>query len=397
MLRTRGSGAVILGILLLAGCGSSDSPGDFSAEHGYRVEIVAEPFDRAWGMAFLPAESGDRALVTERTGRLSVVDLGTGNIESVGGEAPAVAVVGQGGLLDVALHPDFGTGREWVYLTYAASNGQNEYATYVGRGRLVVGNEGYALDGFEVLHVAAPFSGNTGHFGSRIVFDNHWRLYVTSGDRRNRDSAQDLQSHWGKILRLGADGTIPPDNPFVGDPDALDAIYTYGHRNPQGMTLHPETGVIWENEHGERDGDEINIINQPGGNYGWPIATYSREYGSGEPIGELPSKNPDTVPPVYYWDGTEYDDGQEGFPPSGMAFYYGDAFPGWTGNLFMGNLAHRYLGRFEMQGDVVGREHRMLADRGWRIRDVRVHPRSGHVYVLVDDAGAPLVRIVPES
>ena len=320
-------------VLLLTGClgssGTSDSPPDETMGPDYAVELVVEALENPWSLVFLPGE-GYRALVTERPGRLNLVDLDSGVLSRLSG-VPAVAAVGQGGLLDVALHPDYGLGQEWIYLSYSASNPANpaEYATHVGRGRL--DEQTRTLSEFEVLHVATPYSSNTGHFGSRLLFDSNWRLYVTSGDRRDRDSAQDLASHWGKILRLERDGAIPADNPFVGQSGALDAIYTYGHRNPQGLTVEPGTGRVWQNEHGERNGDEINIIDQPGGNYGWPVATCATEYGSGEPIGELPSERPDTVPPVFCWDGTEYDDGQEGFPPSGMVFYQGNAFPAVAG------------------------------------------------------------------
>jgi aldose sugar dehydrogenase len=386
--------------ILLAGClgssGSTDSPPESDPAVGpdYSVEVVVAGLQNPWGMSFLPG-ADDMALVTERLGRLNLVDLKTGAVSEVTG-LPAIAAVGQGGLLDVALYPDYGLGREWVYLTYSASHPDNtgQYVTHVGRGRL--NGQTLTQEDFELLYVGTPYSSGTRHFGSRMAFDDQWRLYVTMGDRGDRHAAQDLSSHWGKILRLERDGTVPADNPFVGEPDAEPAIYTYGHRNPQGLAVEPATGRLWENEHGEQNGDEINIIDQPGGNYGWPIATYANEYGSGgEPIGILPSESADTVHPVHYWDGTEYDDGQDGFPPSGMAFYTNDAFPQWQGNLFMGNLAHRYLGRFTVQGNEVIHEERMLRDRNWRVRDVRVHPQRGHIYLLVDAADAPLVRIRP--
>jgi aldose sugar dehydrogenase len=385
-------------LVLLSGClgssGSTDSPSPHDpAGPDYTVELVEAGLEHPWGMAFLPGD-GDRALVTERPGRLNMVDLESGAVSPVSG-LPSVAAVGQGGLLDVALYPDYAPGREWVYLTYAAANPENpgQYATHVGRGRF--NEQTLALVDFEVLHVGTPYASGGAHFGSRMAFDDHWRLYVTMGDRGDRNSAQDLNSHRGKILRLERDGTVPADNPFVHNPDALDAIYSYGHRNPQGLAVEPATGRIWENEHGQQNGDEINIIDQSGGNYGWPIVTYATEYGSGAPIGVVPSDNDGTVHPVYYWDGTEYDDGQEGFPPSGMAFYVGDAFPQWQGNVFMGNLAHRYLGRFTIQGRDVIHEERLLRDRNWRVRDVRVHPRNGFIYLLVDASSAPLVRIRP--
>lgn len=389
---------VFVGVPLVASCvwdaGPTAEAGDDAHEPvDHEVEIVTEGLDTPWGLAFLPDRDADLALVTERSGRLLLVDLTSGGTQSVSG-VPEVAAVGQGGLLDVALHPQFEEGEPWIYLTYSAANDDGSaYATHLGRGRL--DDSGDALRDFEVLHVAEPYGGNTGHFGSRLVFDTEGRLYMTTGDRRDADSAQDLQSHWGKTLRFEADGSIPDDNPFVDDDDALDALYTYGHRNSQGMALHPDTGAIWQNEHGQQDGDEINVIDQPGGNYGWPIATYGVQYGVGTRIGDLPHERSDTVDPVYYWDGTRYDHGQSGFPPSGMAIYAGDAFPEWQGDLLMGTLRHRYLARFEMDGREVVNEYRLLADRGWRIRDVREHPGTGEVYVLVDQSDAPLVRLRP--
>ncbi|SEP96870.1 hypothetical protein SAMN05421693_11276 [Ectothiorhodospira magna] len=398
---------VLTTTMLVSGCklSSNSSEKDRTEtetpdKNGIQMEIVATGLQHPWGMTFLP-NNDDHMLVTERPGRLLLVDRQTGETTLVTG-TPEVAAVGQGGLLDVAVYPDYGPGQEWIYLTWAGANQDGTgYATHVGRGRLV-DDDGPQLVGFEVLYVATPFAPGTGHFGSRLIFDANWHLYITVGDRRERDAAQDLQSHWGKTLRLERDGSIPVDNPFVDDPYALDAIYTYGHRNAQGMAIDPATGQIWQNEHGEQDGDEINIIDQAGGNYGWPIATCSREYQTGEPIGDLPQDNPNTVNPVFCWDGSEYDDGQKGFAPSGMAFFDGvhfdqwEIFPGWErGDLLMGNLAHRYLGRFSRHDRNIIHEERLLRDHNWRIRDVAVDPVQGHVYLLIDANDAPLVRLHP--
>ncbi len=374
-------------LFALAACfAESTDDGDELPEHGYEVETVSDGLYHPWSLAFLP--DGETALVTERSGELSRVDLDSGERTEIDG-VPEVAAVGQGGLLDVALHPDFDDGERWVYLTWAGiDDASGHYATHLGRG--IFDEAAEALEDLETLHVATPFVSNTGHFGSRIAFDESGYVYYTSGDRRNRDAAQDLESHHGKVMRLQADGGIPEDNPFVDDDDALDALYTYGHRNPQGLARHPESGRLWSHEHGERAGDEINIL-ESGGNFGWPIATHSREYSDGSPIGELPEDNPDTVNPIHYWD-------DQAFPPSGLAIYTGEAFPGWEGDLLMGGLATRlYLARFELDGESVGTEHRLLEDRSWRIRDVRVHPDSGHIYVLVDQSSAPLVRLVPNE
>ena len=354
----------------------------------FEVETVADGFAHPWGLAFLPDDPV--LLVTERPGELSLLDCADGTVRNVAG-VPEMYSVGQGGLLDVTLHPEFPDDR-WVYLTYSAANDEGESATHVGRGELDVA-EG-RLASFEQLHVAEPFVEGTGHFGSRVVFDEDGYLYVTTGDRQFKDFgpdhvSQDRSNELGVTLRLEPDGSIPEDNPFVDDPDARDAIYTYGHRNAQGMTVHPETGEIWQSEHGERDGDEINVI-QRGGNYGWPVTHYGCTYAGGEPIGEKPHERDDVVDPVYYW---ECNTG--GFPPAGATFYDGDAFPAWNGDLFVGNLAGQYLGRFLVNGTDVREVDPVLADRGWRVRDVAVAPDTGHLYVAVDDEDAPVVRLVP--
>lgn len=409
---------VMIAVLVFPACVNASDHGSSAAED---TEIVVEPvtegLQRPWSLAFLPADwvsrtgtggESDLALVTERTGRLNLVNLADGSREQISG-LPAIATPGRGGLLDVVLHPEFAGGEQnWVYITYV-TQGSGGYAMTLGRGRLDL--RGRALTEFEQLLVATPYdSGN--HYGGRMVFDDAGYLYVTSGDRQvphrlqERHPSQDLQSYHGKTLRLNADGSIPASNPFVGNPDALDAIYTYGHRNHQGMAIHPETGDIWQNEHGEGDGDEINVLrisdgSAAGSNYGWPIASYGRDYRSGAEVGVLPPENPDTVNPVHWWE--RGDDG--GFPPSGMAFYMGDAFPAWRGHMLMGNLADQYLARFEIDnfGVVDGRsqghehEYRLLEGRGWRIRDVRVHPDTGYIYVLVDANSAPLVRLRPQD
>ncbi len=355
----------------------------------YSAEPIVEDLEHPWGLDFLGGHDGEYAVVTERAGNLLLVNLADGSVAEITGEVPEVQAAGQGGLLDVAVHPEYAGSGDWIYLTYSgADDSGNESATHLGRGRL--DEAGPTLQEFEVLYVAEPFDSETGHFGSRIVFDEDGYLYMTTGDRRDRYTAQDLGSNWGKILRFHDDGSIPADNPFVDDEDALNAIYTYGHRNPQGLAVHPETGELWQNEHGEQDGDEINLIDEPGGNYGWPVATYDREYVGGAEIGDLPHERDDIVNPIYWWDGTRYDDGQSGFPPSGMTFHGGD--------LFMGNLPNEYLGRFYLEGstrddgvEVTG-ESRIVGEYG-RVRDVRSSDHSDYLYVLIDAAPAPLLRV----
>jgi len=378
--------ASALSLAPVAGCISDGGDGG-SAEVTYEAETVAEGLTDPWGIAFLGDDS--RVLVTERPGRLSLVDRGDGSVEAVEG-TPDVADAGQGGALDVAVHPDYPDER-WVYLTYSA-RGDGGTATHVGRGRLDAGAP--RLESFEVIGVAEPFVDSVNHYGSRAVFGDDGALYVTSGDRQFKDFgpehvAQDVTNELGCVLRLEPDGSVPDDNPFVGDTDARDAVYSYGHRNPQGLAVHPETGELWESEHGERDGDEINTI-EAGANYGWPVASESCRYGTDTPLGVSHDDREDVVAPVHVWDC-----GTGGFPPSGMTFYDGDAFPGWRGDLFVGNLAGQYLGRLAVDGTEVTEEEALLGGRGWRVRAVEGAPDDGYLYVAVDGDDAPLLRLVP--
>ena len=357
---------------------------------GCEVEELDAGLDHAWGIAFLP---DNRLLVTEREGRLNRIDRDTGSVETIDG-TPEVYDQGQGGLLDVTLHPDF-SNEPWVYLTYAATDEEGDSATHLGRGRL--DRNSTRLEEFEELFVAEPFIYSEQHFGSRIVFQKG-ELYMTTADRFLKDFgpdhvSQDTSNELGATLRVNPDGSIPDDNPFTDDSDTADAIYSYGHRNVQAMTVHPETGEIWQAEHGEEDGDEINIV-EKGGNHGWPVATYACKYGTEVPIGDLPHERDDTVDPIYYW---ECPDPDGGFPPSGATFYDGEAFPEWQGDLFVGNIFQEYLGRFSVDGRDVEELDPLLADYGQRIRDVAVAPDTGYLYVLLDEEDAPVVRIVPES
>ncbi|MFY4816231.1 PQQ-dependent sugar dehydrogenase [Haloarcula sp. AONF1] len=372
-----------------------DTPPDDGADVAYDVETVAEGFENPWGLAFLPGEGS--LLVTERPGRLSLVDPADGSVEPVAG-APEVFAEGQGGLLDVAVHPDHPDDLR-VYLTYSAANDAGEAATHVGSGRLSLDADGApVLDGFAPIRVAQPFRDTDLHFGSRATFGPEGSLFVTVGDRRDTDFgpdhvSQDRSNELGSTLRLTPDGDAHPDNPFVDDSDAADALYSYGHRNPQAMTVRPETGRIWQCEHGEEDGDEINVVER-GGNYGWPIASEACRYGTDDPVAPGHDERDDVIAPVHYWPC-----GSGGFPPSGAVFYDGDAFTEWEGDLFAGTLAARYLGRFTVDGEgqdaTVTERAPLLDDREWRMRAVAVEPATGHLYVAVDDGDAPVARIVP--
>lgn len=361
-----------------------------------RVDVTAttvvDALEQAWGMALLNEEA---VLVTERPGRLLRVDLASGATTPIAG-LPRVHAQGQGGLLDVALHPEFDDNR-WVYLTYSAAT-DGGTATHLGRGRLNA--EATQLDDFEVLLVAGPGMRSNAHYGSRIAFDGEGHVFITTGDRNRKDFgpehvSQNLGVRHGKVLRVRDDGTIPEDNPFVGRDDADDAIWSYGHRNPQGLGFHPETGALWSNEHGENNGDEINVIER-GANFGWPIATWGVSYRTGERFAPTPPEVADTVDPVFWW--TE--DDAEGFPPSGLAFYSGEAFADWQGHLLMGNLAHRFLGVFAVEHDDEGRPTvtpvARVLDGRHRLRDVLVHP-DGSLLVITAENRGPMLRLTPRE
>ena len=344
-----------------------------SERHTFRVATVAEGLEHPWSLAFLPDGA---LLVTERPGRLRIVRDGGLDPRPIGG-VPQVVARGQGGLLEVAVHPEFSENR-LVYLSYAG-RGERGVGTEVARGRLEDG----ALRDLETILVARPPVGGGKHFGSRLVFGGDGFLYVTAGDHGSPDRAQDLGNLAGTVMRIADDGAVPPDNPFVGRADARPEIYSYGHRSPQGLALHPETGRLWQSEHGPKGGDEVNLI-APGANYGWPVITYGRSY-AGFKIGEGTAK-PGMAQPQRYW--------VPSISPSGMAFYTGEAFPAWRGNLFSGALSGRVLVRLELAGDEVVHEERLLRDLRLRIRDVRQGP-DGLLYLLTDESDGALLRLEP--
>jgi glucose/arabinose dehydrogenase len=342
--------------------------------HVVRVVVLTEGLEHPWSLAFLP---DGRWLVTERPGRLRVVRDGRVDPRPVEG-LPAIAAQGQGGLLDVTLHPRYAeTG--WVYLSYAA-RGEGGIGTEVLRGRLRENR----LDDVEVIFRMQPKSGAGRHFGCRLVFDRTGYLYVTLGDRGEQDRAQDLTDHRGTIVRLHDDGRVPVDNPFRDRPGARPEIFTYGNRNVQGAALHPATGVLWAHEHGPQGGDEVNVI-RAGTNYGWPVITYGRNYGTGTRIGEGTHKG-GMAQPVHVW--------VPSIAPSGMAFYQGSRFPGWRGSLFVGALVSRLLVRLELDGERVAREERLLQDVLGRIRDVRAGP-DGFLYLVTDESPGVVARLEP--
>jgi aldose sugar dehydrogenase len=341
------------------------------------VETVARNLQNPWGLAFLP---DNRMLVTERPGRLRIVDAEGKLSEPIKG-LPNISVRGQGGLLDVALDPNFAQNR-LVYLSFAEDRGEGRNGTSVARARL--SQNGAALEGTQVIFRQDPSYAGTYHFGSRLVFGRDGNLFVTLGERNDlRDQAQSLGNHLGKIVHITPEGKAAPDNPFLNREDARAEIWSLGHRNIQSAALHPTTGELWTVEHGARGGDEVNIP-QKGKNYGWPVISYGVHY-SGQKIGEG-TRKPGLEQPIYYWDPS--------IAPSGMAFYTGDKFPAWRGSILVGALVGKLVSRLEINGNRVTGEERMLQNLGERIRDVRQGP-DGLIYLLTDSRQGRILRMRP--
>ncbi len=347
--------------------------------HAADLSRVAGPLEHPWAVAVLPDGA---MLVTERPGRLRLIVDGALLDEPVAG-VPDVRAGGQGGLLDVVLDPDF-AGNNLVYLAYSEA-GDGGAGTAVARGRLVRSADGARLEDVEVIFRQAPKVGGSSHFGARLVFAPDGKLFIGLGDRQQRERAQDLSVTIGKLVRINADGSIPDDNPFIGQDGARPEIWSYGHRNIQAAALDPATSDIVTIEHGARGGDEVNRPAR-GKNYGWPVITHGVDY-SGEPIG-IGRSAPGMEQPVYQWTPS--------IAPSGMAFYSGTAFPEWNGDLFVGALRGQMLVRLDIEnGKVVG-EERLLENQIGRIRDVRQGP-DGSVLLLTDAGNGALWRLAPAA
>ncbi|UVM47807.1 PQQ-dependent sugar dehydrogenase [Pseudomonas sp. B21-015] len=342
------------------------------------VTPIVEGLEHPWALAFLPDRQG--MLVTERPGNLRVVGA-DGKLSAPLSGVPQVWAKGQGGLLDVVLSPDFKQDR-MVYLSYAEGGGEGDKAgTAVGRGRL--SEDLTAIKDFNVIFRQAPKLSVGNHFGSRLVFDRDGYLFITLGENNDRPTAQDLDKLQGKVVRLYPDGKVPKDNPFVGQKGVRPEIWSYGHRNPQGAALNPWSGTLWENEHGPRGGDEINIIER-GKNYGWPIATHGINY-SGLPIPEAKGETYEgTVGPHHVWAKSP--------GLSGMAFYDSNRFKAWQHNVFIGALVNQELIRLQFDGDKIVHEERLLGELNKRIRDVRQGP-DGYLYVLTDEDDGGLYKV----
>ncbi|MFK2913336.1 PQQ-dependent sugar dehydrogenase [Pseudomonas sp. 3HC3] len=350
----------------------------FPSEEGTLiVSTLADGLRNPWALAFLPG--GKDMLVTERAGNLRLVNAEGKVGPSISG-VPKVWAEGQGGLLDVALSPEFGKDRT-VYLSYAEEGSDGKAGTAVGRGQL--SEDRARLENFTVIFRQQPKLSVGNHFGSRLVFDRDGYLFIALGENNQRPTAQDLDKLQGKVVRILPDGEVPKDNPFVGKGNVRPEIWSYGHRNQQGAALNPWTGQLWTHEHGPRGGDEINIP-KPGKNYGWPMATHGINY-SLLPIPEAKGKHVDgMIDPHHVWEKSP--------GISGMAFYDSPTFKAWDHNLFIGALATQELIRLQLDGDKVVHEERLLGDLNARIRDVRVGP-DGYLYVLTDDKDGALLKI----
>jgi len=373
LLATLCAGALISTAALAA------APKELQSEQGtLEVTTITQGLEHPWALAFLPDRQG--MLVTERPGNLRLIGADGKRSEPISG-VPKVWAKGQGGLLDVVLSPTFKQDR-LVYLSYAEGGGAGDKAgTAVGRGRL--SDDLKTISDFKVIFRQEPKLSTGNHFGSRLVFDRDGYLFITLGENNDRPTAQDLDKLQGKVVRIFPDGKVPDDNPFVGQSGVRPEIWSYGHRNPQGAALNPWNGTVWENEHGPRGGDEVNIIER-GKNYGWPLATHGINY-SLQPIPEAKGKSVEgAVDPHHVWEKSP--------GVSGMAFYDADRFKPWQQNLFIGALVSQELIRLQFDGDKVVHEERLLGDLKQRIRDVRQGP-DGYLYVLTDEAEGALYKV----
>ncbi len=350
-----------------------------SEKHAFRVVTLTRGLQHPWSIAFLP---DGRMLVTERAGRLRIVSKDFKLDPQPVAGLPEIVAAGQGGLFDVVLHPQYAD-NGWIYFSYNAS-GDGGWGTALARGKLGGDMSGHRLTDVQVLFSMEPKTRSGHHFGGRIVFDRKNFVYLTLGDRGDMPRAQQLNDHAGSVIRLHDDGRVPVDNPFVKQKGAKPEKFTLGNRNMQGAALHPQSGELWTQEHGPQGGDEVNVM-RAGRNYGWPVITYGVNYGIGTRIGEGTSK-PGMEQPLHVW--------VPSIAPSGMAFYTGNQFPNWQGNLLIGALKDEMLVRLELNGEKIVREERMIKGEIGRIRDVRAGP-DGFIYLLTDEREGLIARLEP--
>lgn len=363
---------IVLGSLVVTSSASANTIAIDTEKRTIRVQELVGGLDHPWSMAFIDANDW---LVSERSGELRRVVDGELLPEPISG-LPQIAAVGQGGLLDIALHPKFAQNK-LVYLSYVAAEGRL-YGTEVLYGKLV----GNTLQDVKVIFKALPKMRGGRHFGSRLVFDQNGYLYISLGDRGSKDTAQRLDQHHGSIIRIHDDGRIPVNNPFVSQVDALPEIYSYGHRNVQGLVMDLQSNTLWAHEHGPQGGDELNRV-LAGQNYGWPTITYGVNYGIGTKIG-IGEKKEGMMQPVTYWDPS--------IAPSGMALVTSDRYPDWQNNLLIGALKFQLLARLQLDGLDVVHEERLLEGKLGRIRDIRQGP-DGYLYVLTDADNGKVFRL----
>lgn len=371
--------AMLIAVALFPGRGTAEitqAPAPPAAS-AVKVETVARGLEHPWGLQVLP---DGELIVTERPGRIRLISR-EGRLSPPLAGAPKVAATGQGGMLDIALAPDFGTTRE-IYICYAEPRDGRTNGSTVARARLVQEGAAGRLDGLSPIFRQEPATTGGLHFGCRMAFASDGKLLVAVGERYQMETAQDLGNHRGKVVRLERDGRVPADNPFVGQPRARPEVWSYGHRNPQAAAIHPETGRLWVVEHGPRGGDEVNVV-LAGRNYGWPIIGYGIDY-SGARL-HKDTHREGMEQPIYYW--------RPSIAPSGMAFYTSDVIPGWKGSLLVGALAGQALHRLVLNGEAIVAEEVLLKDLGERIRDVRQAP-DGSVLLLTDSAQGRVLRLV---
>ena len=342
-----------------------------------KAVVVAEGLENPWALAFLPGEPAGRMLVTERAGRMRIVSA-NGKVGAPLSGVPAVFAVNQGGLMDVVLSPDFLRDRS-IYFTFAQPM-PGGARTAAASAQLGDGK----LENVKIIFAQADVVSGGLHFGSRIAIARDGSLFITTGDRYSeKDKAQSVETHLGKVIHINADGSVPKDNPFVGNTTARKEIWSYGHRNLQGAAMHPVTGKLWTHEHAAKGGDEINVP-LAGKNYGWPVIGYGIDY-SGLRLHES-SEKAGMEQPIHYW--------VPSIAPSGMTFYAAERFPQWKNSLFVGALAGKHLARLTLDGERVVAEERLLMDRKERIRDVRQGP-DGYLYVITDEANGKILRVSP--
>ncbi len=345
--------------------------------HKFKVEVVVQGLRNPWGMTFLP--NGDILVTEKNTQNLRLIRQGQLLDVSIPGVPKNIDSTGQGGLLDITSHPNFKT-NNLIYISYSGMD-KKGIGTEVARAKFIDDR----LENFEVIFKVKPKTQGSAHYGSRLQFAKDGTLFITTGDRYSfLKESQNPTNHIGSILRLNDDGSIPKDNPFVGHEKFLPEIYSYGHRNVQGLTINPKDQTIWAHEHGPQGGDEVNKLNKPGANYGWPLTTFGVNYGGGI-ISDL-TQAPGIEAPILHWTPS--------IAPSGMTFYSGERFPNWSENLFVGALSGRHIRRIVLENDKVIKQEVLLKGYG-RIRDVKTGP-DGYIYALTDSTNGKLLRLEPQ-